>query len=234
VGPFAKGRGALYEITDSLAAARAAERVSSYLHGTRNPHLQQYARFNAWFSERAKLVFRVNSVAADTELVVRIDDVEKLRVALVNKDGLAALNDEINQEFSVDLPSGKHRVEIAHTGADWLNLKSVRLERVRPSAFPGGWQFAAEAIGLRRDNTAVVYVRSPHVAWPAGALRFNPPIVRGAAVTLTNWNDGVANVVWLDPKNGREIGATRCIAASNQVTLVVPDFTEDVIAIVNR
>ncbi|HEX2854036.1 MAG TPA: cellulase family glycosylhydrolase [Opitutaceae bacterium] len=221
-------------IADPLAAARAAERISSYLHGTRNPHLQQHARFAAWFAGRAKLVFRVNSVAADAELIVRVDEAEKLRVTLANKDGLAALNDEINQEFSVDLPAGKHRVEIAHTGSDWVNLKAVRLERVLPAAFAGGWQFATEAIGLRREDTVVVYVRSPHVAWPAGALRFNPPAVRAATVTLTGWNTGAARVVWLDPKSGREIATTRAVASGDKLPLVVPEFTEDVVGIVTR
>ena len=53
---------------------------------------------------------------------MRIDDLEQFRVPLANQAGLATLNDEIDQEFSVDLPAGRHRVEIAHTGADWVNL----------------------------------------------------------------------------------------------------------------
>ena len=71
-------------LADPLAASRAAERISSYLHGTKNPQLQQHARFTAWFADKARLVFRVNSVAADADLLVRIDGEEKLRVPLVN------------------------------------------------------------------------------------------------------------------------------------------------------
>lgn len=228
-------------LADPLATARAAERISSYLHGTKNPHLQQHARFTAWFADRARLVFRVNSVAADADLLVRIDDVEKLRVALVNKDGIAALNDEINQEFAVDLPAGKHRVEIAHTGTDWVNLKSVRLERLRPAPFAGGWQFATEAIGLRteietapKQYRAVVYVRSPHVAWPAGALRYSPPVVHGATVTLKDWAPGPSQVTWLDPRNGGELAQLTLTVTGSELTLAVPDFSEDVAAIVTR
>lgn len=220
-------------LADPLAAARAAERISSYLHGTKNPHLQQHARFTAWFVDRARLVFRVNSVAADADLVVRVDGGEKFRTQLVNKDGIATLNDEINQEFSVDLPEGKHRVEIAHTGADWVNLKTVRLERMRPAPFAGNWQFATEAIGLRTDRTAVVYVRSPHVAWPAGALRYNPPVVHGATVTLQDWANSPTQVIWLDPKSGKEISSATVPGAKN-LTLAVPDYHEDAVAIVTR
>lgn len=221
-------------LADPLAAARAAERISSYLHGTKNPHLQPHARFTAWFADHARLVFRVNSVAADADLVVRVDGAEKFRTPLVNKDGIATLNDEINQEFSFDLPEGKHVVELAHTGSDWVNLKSVRLERMRPAPFAGGWQFVTEAIGLRTDRTAVVYVRSPHVAWPAGALRYNPPVVRGATVTLQDWTAGASKVMWLDPKTGAELPGAPFTPTGSDLTLGVPDFTEDAVAIVTR
>jgi len=221
-------------LADPLAAARAAERISSYLHGTKNPQLQQHARFTAWFADQARLVFRINSVAADADLLVRIDGGEKLRVPLANKDGLAVLNDEINQEFTVDLPEGRHTIEIAHTGTDWVNLKSVRLERMRPAPFAGGWEFKTEAIGLRSDRTAVVYVRSPHVAWPAGALRYNPPVVRGATVTLTPWPAGKSKVTWLDPRNGAVLAETTLSAPKDLLTLTVPDFTEDAVAVIGR
>jgi hypothetical protein len=143
------------------------------------------------------------------------------------------LNDEIDREFTVDLPAGRHRVEIAHTGTDWVNLKSVRLERVLPAPFAGGWQFAAEAIGLRHGDTAVIYVRSPHVAWPAGALRYNPPIIQGATVTLTAWSPGTSQVVWIDPKTGRELAAV-AVTGHETRTLTVPDFAEDAVAIVKN
>jgi hypothetical protein len=224
-------------IADPLAAARAAERISSFLHGPRNPHLQQHARLTAHFASGARLVFRVNSVAADADLLVRIDGGEKLRTPLVNSDGLAsALADEINQEFTVDVPAGRHVVEIAHTGPDWITLKSLRLERVRPAPFAEGWEFTADAIGLRRTGggpaTAVVYVRSPHVAWPAGALRFNPPVVRAAVVTLTGWPAGNYEVLWIDPASGREITLVGATASDNRLPLAAPDFSDDIVALV--
>ncbi|MEO6005700.1 MAG: DUF5060 domain-containing protein [Opitutus sp.] len=221
-------------LVDSLAIARAAERISSYLHGTNNPLLQQHAEFGAWFADHARLVFRVNSVAADADLLVRVDGEEKLRVPLVNKDGLAVLNDEINQEFTVELPAGKHQVEIAHTGRDWVNLKAVRFERIRPAAFVGGWEFKAQAVGLQSERAAVVYVRSPHVAWPAGALRYNPPVVHGATVTLTSWSAGQSHVLWLDPKTGRELAAATLVGEAASLTLPVPDFAEDIVGILKK
>lgn len=221
-------------IASPLAAARAAERISSYLHGTNNPQLQQHARLAAWFGNGARLVFRVNSVAADADLLVRVDGAEVLREPLANKDGIAALNDEIDREFSVAVPAGKHVVEIAHTGTDWVNLKSVRLERVLPAPFAGGWKFAAEAIGLRGDQSAVVYVRSPHVAWPAGALQFNPPVVSDATVSLADWPDGACTVDWVNPRTGDGVSSESVDAAGGPLTLKVPDFNEDIVAVIAR
>lgn len=220
-------------IADPLAAARAAERVSSYLHGTNNPHLQQHAVLTAWFADRARLVWRVNSVAANAALFVRIDDEEKFRTALVNRDGVAVANDEINQEFSVDLPPGRHRVTIAHTGADWVTLKSLRLERVRPATFAGGWTFPLEPIGLRREDTVVIYLPSPHVAWPANALRYHPPEVRGGAITVTDWPTGIYHARWLDPKSGAVVASSIVAGHGRELLVPVPDFSEDLVAIVS-
>ncbi|MFO1447452.1 MAG: DUF5060 domain-containing protein [Opitutaceae bacterium] len=218
----------------ALAVERAAERLSSYLHGTRNPQLQQHARITAWFAPGARLLVRVNSVASDADLLVRIDGAESLRVLLVNKDGLATLNDEIDREFTVDVPAGKHRIEIAHTGSDWLNLKSLRLERLRPSSFAGGWDFVTEAVGLQRDGAAVVYVRSPQVAWPAGALRYRPPTVHGATVVLRHPFAGVRRVVWYDPRTGQTLTSGTVTPEGDRLRLAVPDFNEDAVAVLTR
>jgi hypothetical protein len=219
-------------IASLLASERAAERISSYLHGTRNPQLQQHAQLVAWFGEGARLVFHVNSVAADADLLVRIDGEEVLREALVNKDGLASLNDEIDREFSVAVPPGEHTVEIAHTGADWVNLKSARLERVLPAPFEGGWNFGVEAIALRGETAIVVYVRSPHIAWPAGALRFNPPVIRGATVMLADWRPGRNEVTWIDSRTGAVVSSESVESTGGTLTLKIPDFNEDLVAVV--
>lgn len=221
-------------IADQLAAARAAERISSYRHGSRNPHLQQHARFTAWFAADARLVFRVNSVAADAELFVLVDDKVVFSTTLKDQDEVASLNDEINTEFTAAIPAGKHTVEIAHTGVDWVNLKSVRLERLRPAPFANHWAFTADAIGLQHADTVVVYVRSPHVAWPAGALRYNPPVVSGAAVTVTSWSGRTGSIEWLDPRDGRVITTSPVTTEAGRTRLPLPDFNDDLVGILAR
>lgn len=218
---------------DPLSVDRASERLSAYLHGSRNPRLQQHARMTAWFAPGARLTFRVNSVASSANLVVRIDDAEVFRTSLADKDGLAALNDEINQDYSVELPAGRHTVMIAHDGEDWVNLKSLRLERLLPSSFAGGWEDQPAAVGLRRGNAAaVVYVRSPYVAWPAGALRFNPPTIAGARVSIADWSGGPARVSWIDPADGREVATATVEVEAGRLVLSPPEFNVDLVGLV--
>lgn len=220
-------------LPDAVAVDRAAERLSAYLHGSRNPQLQQHARLTAWFASKARVLLRVNSVAADADLLLRIDGAEALREPLKDRDGLAALNDEIDREFVVDVPAGRHTVEIAHTGVDWVNLRALRVERIVPTTFAGGWRFREAAIGLRRgDEAAVVYVRSPYVAWPAGATRYNPPLVRGGSVVLTGWGGGAAAITWIDPVSGRDISSARVVPEGTRLELRPPEFREDLIALV--
>lgn len=219
-------------VADRLAAERGMERVSSYLHAAqKSPPLQHAMRITAWFAERGRLLLRVNSVAADATLVVSVDGAAALRAPLVNTDGKAIVNREIDRELAVVIPPGKHRIEITHDGRDWVHLDSVRLERVRPATFAGGWSFPPEPIGSSNGRRALVYVSSPHVAWSAGAIRYNPPAVMGAALRIADWPRSRATADWFSPETGLSLGRTRGQATNGVLTLPLPPFRDDVVGI---
>jgi hypothetical protein len=218
-------------IPSILAAERAAERLSAYLHGRRQPHLQQHARVEAWFANGARLVVGIDSTAANARLRVLVDGEEVHAFDVVDKDGMGVPNREIDAEFTVSIPSGRRTIEVGHDGGDWVLLSRLRLERARPSTFDGGWEFGADAIGLRADDRAVLYVRSPHVAWPAGALRFNPPLLDGESVTVESWPAGGWAVRWIDSREGRVVHEQPLAHAGGPLTLSLPNFREDLVGL---
>lgn len=219
-------------IADPLAAARGAERLSAYLAGPKDAPLQQAITLDAVFASDARLVLRVNSVASDAALVVKVDGAPAARLDLVNTDGKAIVNGEINREIAAAVPAGRHRVEIGHDGKDWVYLDSVRLERVRPAPFAGGWRHAPEAIGLRQGNRAIVYVHSPYTAYPAGALRPFPPAVSGGSITLDDWPSGAYRARWSDPRTGNAAAVTEALGADNTLVVPLPELVEDLAAVI--
>ncbi len=219
-------------LADALSAARAAEFLCGYIHGPAQPDKQQHLRLTAHFAPKARVAFHVNSVAASANLLVRLDGAEVLRAQLVDTDGALPNSNEINREFAVEVPAGRHTVEIAHDGPDWVQLDSLKVEQVRPAAYADGWRFTPERVGLRQGNKAVLHLTSPHIVWPAGAQRFNPPLVSGETVTLLDWPTGRYAVEWLDPRTGAVVAATEATATTGQLALALPSFAEDLAVIV--
>lgn len=219
-------------IANPLAAERSSEFLSGFLRGARTPHEQRPLRALAWFGDNARLVFRVDSVATEAEIVARIDGEEALREKLGSPAPLPpGESRKIDREFSVPIPSGKHRIEIANTGADWANLDTVRLQSVRPSTYAGGWEHAPEVIGLRQNDRAALYVYSPWVVYPAGQHRFQAPLLSGETVTLRNWPAGRFRAEWYSPETGELLATTEAITAGDTLRIPVPDFDDDLAAI---
>ena len=221
-------------VADPLSTERSSEALSSFLHGSKDPTLQKPAKLTAFFGKEAKLVFRVNSVASDGELVVKVDEAEVLRTHLVDRDGVAMVNHEIDKEFSVPIPPGKHVIQIINTSPNWVNLDLLRLEGVQPANFPGKWQWAPEIIGLRNaaGKKAALYVYSPYVVYPAGAYRFLPPVLAHETVTLTEWPAGRFTAIWYNPETGQEVVRTDATAAGGVLTLPLPPLSDDLAAVV--
>ena len=220
-------------VASRLAADRASEALSGYLRGSQEADLQRSIRLTAFFGEKARLVFHVKSVASDATLVVRVAGAEVLRTNFVGAGAAPTRPQEINRDFVVDLPPGKRALEIANdVGADWILLDSLKLERVLPAEFPGGWTFGLEPVGLRSGKKAVLYVGSPGVVFPAGALRYNPLLLSHQCLKLADWPAGTFNARWFNPSTGKEVGTTEATTEGTVLTLPLPDFNDDLAAIV--
>lgn len=219
-------------VSSPLAAERSAECLSGYLFGTKDPDRQHLLRLTAWFDEKAKLVLRVGPSGAEPDLVVRVDGAEIFRTKPAAPDAQREPPAKTGREFSVDLPSGKRLVEIANAGVERINLEMLRLERIKAADYLGGWRFGPEAVGLRNANKGLLYVCSPWVVYPAGALRYNPPRLTGQSVTLLHWPAGRFVAQWFDPVTGAEVATTGGATEHDLLTLPLPEFRDDLVGMV--
>jgi hypothetical protein len=220
-------------VASRLAADRASESLSGYLRGSKEAGLQKAIQLTAFVGDKSKLTLHVRSVASDAELVVRVDGTETLRTPFAGADATPVAPRDINQEFTVAVPPGKRVIEIANeSGVDWILVDSLRLEQVQPAGFSGGWNFAPEFVGLRSAKKAVLYVCSPCVVFPAGALRYNAPLQTDQTVKLADWPAGRFSVRWFDPGTGKMVGTTEGVTQGTILTLPVPAFRDDLAAIV--
>lgn len=221
-------------LVNPLAAARASEALSAYLNGSADGASQRPMRLSGNFGAGGKLSFTINSVAGMAELVVRVDGRERERVRLVDADGRVELNHEINRTFEFELAPGRHQIEIANEGRDWAYVEKLKVDGLRTSGFPNGWEFHPLQVGLRSDATkrALLYVNSPYITYPAGATLYRPPLVEGGKVRLQDWPEGRYTARWYSPVDGSEVGTTEAVTTEGVLTLPLPAFNEDLAGIV--
>lgn len=209
------------------AGSYAATTFNAFVHGQAHAELRRPFIVSAWFGLGARLVAHVNSVSTGAILAVRVDGVESYRMNLPNLDGGYAVNNEYNKDFGISLPGGRHLVELYNPGSDWLYVDWVRLERVQPSAYVTPWEPSPTAIGLRQNQSALIYAIAPNAAYPAGATNAVLPAQSGKSVTLTQWPEGVFDVQWLDPATGTARGRSSATAQNGMLQLALPAFSED-------
>jgi hypothetical protein len=219
-------------LTGQLAAERAAEALSGYLGPANATYARRSIVLDGWWAGDARLFFRVGRALGNVEPVVRIDGAEVWRQALPAPEGEVDRPRKMDSDFQVMIPEGRHRVELANESAVWLYLDSLRVQGLRPSEFAGGWRFHPENIALRKGDAAVLYVVSPHVVFPAGAQRYRPPVQRGERITLHDWTPGHYQVDWYSPETGGLVRSLPVRAAVTDLELVLPDFEEDLVAVI--
>jgi hypothetical protein len=142
------------------------------------------------------------------------------------------VNEEYNTNFTVNLPSGYHLITITNTGGDWFYLDWVQLNQVLPAAYSGNWQPSPDAIGLSGPRESLLYVVAPDVSFPANATTVTVPVQHAQTITLTNWPAGNFIADWYDPATAASLGLTQANTTNNNLVLSMPDFTEDLAAIV--
>lgn len=214
-------------VPSTVAADFAPSTLNSFVHGSAHSDLRIPFRLSAWFTNNARLVMHLNSVSSNPILMVRADGAQLFRTNLPNPDGGWSITNEYNADLAVNLPAGRHLIEIVNSGTDWFYLDWVRLEQVLPAAYLNNWQPPPQPIGLRGARESLLYVVAPGTAFPAAATNPSLPLQSGLSVTLTNWPAGDHYAEWYDPATATLIGYSQGRTTNQGLTLSLPAFTTD-------
>ena len=214
------------------AAFYSVPALESFVQGIYHPDLKTPFQLSAWFTNNASLVMHLNSVSDGSIMVVLVDGAQVFSTNLVNLDGGYSVDEEYNIDIPVSLPSGHHLITITNTGDDWFYLDWVQLNQVLPATYSGNWQPSPGPIGLSGQHESLLYVVAPQVSFPANATNASLPIQHAQFVTLTNWPGGNFFAEWYDPATATSLGLTQATAINGGLSLPMPDYTEDLAAIV--
>lgn len=214
------------------AAVAAGSALHPFVHGRDKPELRVPCCLLAEFADGAEVTVHVNSVSNGARLSILVDGAARLERDLPDRDGKTVVSDEYNEDITVAVPAGRHTIEVANPGADWVAIDWVRLTQVRPCAEasqePASPPVLAYALSNRRD--ALLWALDPRFNYPEGAAEKDAPVVSGARVALPGLPDGRYAVTWWDPWKGAPCGQTEATSQQGLLTLPVPDFRVDLAA----
>jgi hypothetical protein len=189
---------------------------------------------NAWLTNNARVVIHINSVSDSAGLAVRVDGSTLFSTNLPNLNGTGTnlVNESYNLDFPVNLPAGKHIVELTNTASGWVYLDWVRLEQVLPSIYFNNWQPSSGGIGLRGSHESLVYIVAPGVSFSGSDTATVLPLQQGSSAVMSNWPSGKFFAEWYDPATGTNAGYSQAWATNGTLSLPLPNYSDDLAGIV--
>ncbi len=209
------------------AGGQSARVLNAFVHGTAHPDLRTPFRLDAWFTNAARLVMRLNSVSDGAVLGVWVDRQPFFQRSLPNQDGQWLVNGEYNEDIVVELPTGRHLVEIRNTGGDWFYLDWIRLEAVWPARYADDWRPSPVAVGLRGGRESLLYVVNPRASYPANATHAVIEPFDGDILRVKSLPAGSYRARWYHPQTGARLGETAGTSDGALLTLPLLELRED-------
>jgi hypothetical protein len=173
-------------------------------------------------------------VSDSAGLAVRVDGSTLFSTNLPNLNGTGTnlVNESYNLDLPVNLPAGKHIVELTNTAYGWVYLDWVRLEQVLPSMYSTDWQPSSAGIGLRGSHESLVYIVAPGVSFSGSDTAAVLPLQQGSSAVMSNWPSGKFFAEWYDPARGTNAGYSQAWATNGTLSLPLPDYSADLAGIV--
>lgn len=207
-------------------------RFSSYLYSPAKPDLRAPLAFIVDYPEDGRFCFAVNIVPSSCEIVVRVDGEEKLVLRLPEDDeGYKSKTwDEqwsiwqytYDKEYGIDIPAGKHRVEIENRG-DWVNMSHYRLTNYRDLSIPD-----VDIYGLSTDNEALLWIHDRASNWLNDREGKSPQRMDAFLFDLLSLKDGDYAVQWFDTREGKIVKAEKVVCRGGKLPLKVEALLRDI------
>jgi hypothetical protein len=176
----------------------------------------------------------INSVSDSAALAVRVDGTPWFSTNLPNLNGTGTnlLNESYNIDLPLNLPAGKHVIELTNTSYGWVYLDWVRLEQVLPSSYSNNWEPSIKPIGLRGSRESLLYIVAPGASFAGSDTQAVLLVQQGQTVVMSNWPSGKFFGEWYDPATGTNAGYSQAWATNGTLSLPLPDYSEDLSGIV--
>ena len=237
---FARATGEEFTVTPQGEVTGPGS-AAQFLFSPSKPDLRAPLRFRVDAGPAAQFRMHVDSVFARALLIVTMDGQEVLRKEYRTGGGegpwketryyeqWSAWQSRYDEELALDLPPGEHTLELTNEGDDWVSIPSYTFAGCRDPRYP-----ALECLGLRTRSEALLWVHDQKSTWEADRDNIALPDWSGVAVLLAGLRDGTYEVTWWDTRRGESVEVVTATCLDGSLPLVVPTFSRDIAAHIQR
>lgn len=192
-----------------LTPAGAA--LGSYLYGAQwNTQFRRPPTFQTNYPQAG--IFSVStgqSTGTSPKIAIYLDD--KLMLETV-----AA----INQTYSINVPSGMHRIRVDNTGTDWITIKSYTFS---------GLGSAIDTYVLKSKDNSMLAAWVLNHAYNHSTVKAKglPTPINGAMLQVEAIQNGAYQASWYHCLTGALVKETPVVVTSGQLNLAIPELAWD-------
>jgi hypothetical protein len=129
---------------------------------------------------------------------------------------------DYDEDLHLDLPAGPQEIEVANTGGDWFQIRSITLPAYQSSRYPD-----VTALGLAGEHCLLLWIHNKESNWRTDYDNKKPTILTGLRVLVPVKRNGVWNVEWWDTWTGEIIRRERLEARDGRLMLQPPPLDRD-------
>lgn len=223
------------------AAGQPALNLPRYIYGPAHPELRTPTVLRVDLPQPTRVIVRVGTVSDVAVLRVFIDDepVKDFPFSALPGGGgdvkplpprgrrrsPPIFNSVFNRDCAVDVPAGKHTIEIQNAAGDRFMLDSVTLPKARSSRYADLHMFAMR--DTLTDET-IGWLHDPESNWFNDRDGKQPRTIAGATLPVPGASGARYRVEWWDTWKGGPIRADEITASDASTKLQVPPVTRDI------
>lgn len=151
-------------------------------------------------------------------LEVSLDGQRVLRDASLN-----VARKEIQKDFVVDVPAGRHEIKLDNAGGDWINLGYLLVSNFRDTSQHSD----LDVWGLRSDDLMLLWVHNRLSQWAFRAAGYAAEPADPAGVTIDGLRDGPYAIEWWDTSKGEVTRREERLCLAGRLFLGLPPVDSD-------
>jgi hypothetical protein len=197
--------------------------LATKLYGT-NADRAPYANPPAFLLDcpvETDFVVTVGECSGPATVEIRVDDTVAVRRDLPGSGRRYV--PEAEDRIAARVPAGRHRVQVANVGADWIEVLSFVLTAYCDrSLYPD-----LAAYALQAADRALIWVQNASWTPEVLALGVKPEPVAGASVELRGLRDGEYRVEQWDTNEGTHTDGGRVSCKAGALAVALPEVATD-------